>query len=296
VLHRIATANRTVIELRAQVATFIQENAIREAGGSQVVRAAPRAFRPLRLALRGLGFASFGLVTLCLGFFAVPPARRAARRRGEDPELGAQRAIHRGMRLWVRFARACRFARSSVTGAERLRGGVVVVANHPSLIDTPILLGVMRQADLVVNASWGDNPFLRRCVDGAGYLRAEHGAVMVRHAIERLRAGRTLVVFPEGSRTPPEGLRAFERGAAQIALLAGCDIVPAVIHVRPRTLMKGQPFADVPAECPVWHVEVGEPIHPGDYTRPGEGSSAAARRVTAALQDYFEKRWERGIC
>jgi 1-acyl-sn-glycerol-3-phosphate acyltransferase len=279
------------------VATFIQENGIREAGGSSAVPAAPRVpFRPLHVALRGFGFASFGLITLCLGFFAVPPARRAARRRGEDPELGAQRAIHRGMRIWLRLARVCRLARASVAGADRLRGGVVVVANHPSLIDTPILLGVMPQADLVVNASWGDNPFLRRCVDGAGYLRVEHGAVMVRHAIERLRAGRTLVVFPEGSRTPPEGLRTFERGAAQIALLAGCDILPAVIHVRPRTLMKGQPFADVPAHCPVWHVEVGEPIHPGDYVRSGEGTSAAARRITAALQDYFEKRWERDIC
>ena len=177
-----------------------------------------------------------------------------------------------------------------MSGAEALRAGpAVVVANHPSLIDTPILLSVMPQADLIVNASWGDNPFLRRCVDGAGYLRAERGAVMVRHAIERLRAGRILVVYPEGSRTPPEGLRAFERGAAQIALLAGCDIVPVVIRVQPRTLMKGQAFADVPAQCPEWRVEVGQPIHPGDYVRAGEGSSAAARRITAALAGIFRE-------
>jgi 1-acyl-sn-glycerol-3-phosphate acyltransferase len=117
------------------------------------------------------------------------------------------------MRLWCWFARVCRFARSSVTGVERLRGGVVVVANHPSLIDTPILLGVMPQADLIVNTSWGDNPFLRRCVDGAGYLRAEHGAVMVRHAIERLRAGRTSWCIPR-ARAPPEGPR-VQGGAAR---------------------------------------------------------------------------------
>ena len=186
----------------------------------------------------------------------------------------------------------------SVRGGEGLRnaGPVVIVANHPSLIDTPILLSVLPQADLIVNAAWGENPFLRGCVRGAGYLRAEHGAVMVRHAIERIGEGRTLVVYPEGSRTPPEGLRAFERGAAQIALLAGCDIVPVVISVHPRTLMKGQAFADVPDQCPEWRVEVGQPIHPADYARAGEGSSAAARRITVALQEHFEKRWERGIC
>jgi len=285
-----------VIVLPFQVSTFIQENGIHDAGR---VRAASRTpFRPLRVALRALGFASFGVVSLCLGLVVIPILRMSARRRprAESAELRAQRAIHRGMRLWVRFARVCGFANATVHGDEALRRGpVVVVANHPSLIDTPILLSLLPQADLIVNAAWGDNPFLRGCVEGAGYLRAERGAVMVRHAIERLRAGRTLLVYPEGSRTPPEGLRTFERGAAQIGLLAGCDIVPVVIHVQPRTLMKGQPFADVPARCPQWHVEVGAPLHPADYLRRGEGSSAAARRITAALQEYFEKRWERGI-
>jgi 1-acyl-sn-glycerol-3-phosphate acyltransferase len=287
------------------VATFIQENAIQK-NDIQQAECAPAAgtapstrFRPWRVALRAIGFASFGVVLLALGFLVRPLQRATARRRarGERAELRAQRAIHRGMKLWVWFAEACGVASVSVRGGKALRAGpAVVVANHPSLIDTPILLSVMPQADLIVNATWGDNPFLRRCVDGAGYLRTERGAVMVRHAIDRLRAGRILLVYPEGSRTPPEGLRAFKRGAAQIALLAGCDIVPVVIRVQPRTLMKGQAFADVPEQCPEWRVEVGQPLHPADYARAGEGSSAAALRITAALQEYFEKRWERVIC
>jgi 1-acyl-sn-glycerol-3-phosphate acyltransferase len=275
------------------VATLIQEN-----GTRSVPTASATPFRPWRLALRAAGFATFGLISGGLGFIVLPLQRLAARMRGLSSgyDLRAQYAIHLGMRLWVRIANACGIARVAVNGVERLRAGpVVVVANHPSLIDTPILLSLLPQADLIVNKTWGDNPVLRGCVDGASYLRAEHGAVMVRHAIERLHEGRCLVVFPEGSRTPVEGLRPFERGAAQIALLAGCDIVPVVIHVRPRTLMKGQAFADVPGSCPVWNVEVGEPIH-ADPLREGEGVSAAARRLTAVLQDYFEKRWDRGIC
>jgi 1-acyl-sn-glycerol-3-phosphate acyltransferase len=276
------------------VATFIQEN-----GSSRSVTTAVAPFRPWRVALRAIGFASFGLLSSGVGFIVLPLQRLVARWRGLDTgdDLRAQYAIHLGARLWVRFAQACGIASVSVRGADALRTGpVVVVANHPSLIDTPILLSLMPQADLLVNAAWGDNPFLRRCVAGARYLRAEQGAVMVRHAIARLREGRMLVIFPEGSRTPPKGLRRFERGAAQIALHAGCDIVPIVIRVHPRTLMKGQRFTDLPDHCPEWRVEVGPPIHPADHLRSGEGSSAAARRVTAALQDYFEKRWDRGIC
>jgi len=274
------------------VATLIQENRSSSA-------AAPGAAAPLRrVVLRGLGFATFGLITATLGVLIVPLARLVARWRGrpEESALRAQRAIHRGMRLWVRLSERCDMIRVRVHGSQALRGPVVIVANHPSLIDTPILLSVMPQADLIVNAAWGDNPVLRGCVSGAEYLRVEHGAVMVRHAIERLHAGRSLVVYPEGSRTPIEGLRPFERGAAQIALLSGCDILPVVITVRPRTLMKGQAFADVPASCPEWTIEVGQPIRPADHVRAGESMSAAARRVTAVLQEYFEKRWDRGIC
>jgi 1-acyl-sn-glycerol-3-phosphate acyltransferase len=249
--------------------------------------------------LRSVGFGSFGLATTALGFCILPLQRLADRWRGcnEDPEIRAQYAIHRVMYAWLRLLRALDITRVSVSGSDALRAGpIVVVANHPSLIDTPVLLSVMPQGDFIVSKDWSANPFTRRCVQAAGYLHAERGAVMVRDAIEQLRAGRTLVVYPEGSRTPPEGLRPFERGAAQIALVAGCDIVPVVIRVRPRTLMKGQRLTDVPESCPDWRVEVGEPIHPTDYLRAGEGNSAAARRITAALQDYFEKRWDRGSC
>jgi 1-acyl-sn-glycerol-3-phosphate acyltransferase len=102
-----------------------------------------------------------------------------------------------------------------------------------------------------------------------------------------------VVVYPEGSRSPAEGLRRFQRGAAHIALEAGCDILPVTLHVTPRVLMKGQPWTSYPDENPVWRVEVGEPIRPAPGP-PGEGRPLAARRLTGVLEDYFAKRWERG--
>lgn len=270
----------------------------------QEIGAAPRArglaatlARWRRILVRSLGFGSFGLVSTSLGFVILPLERVAARWRGapEHAEIRAQYAIHRAMYGWIRWLQWLGLARVSVRGAEALRARpIVVVANHPSLIDTPVLLSLIPQADFIVNEAWGNHAFLRRCVEGAGYLRAERGAVMVRDAILRLRAGRNLMIYPEGSRTPPEGLRPFERGAALIALRAGCDIVPVVIRVRPRTLMKDQPFSDVPDRCPEWQVEVGEAIRPADYRCEGDGNSAAARRITAVLQDYFDKRWDCG--
>jgi 1-acyl-sn-glycerol-3-phosphate acyltransferase len=274
------------------VTTLAQEN------GSVRGRASALP-RPVRVLWRCVGFASFGWVALSIGYVLLPLQRLVARWRGDrsDPTIRAQYTIHRAMHHWVRAVGVLGFVRVSVLGGEALRRrGQVIVANHPSLIDTPVMLSVTPQADCIVSTAWSRNPFLTGCVAEADYLRAEKGAVMVRQAIARLRAGRTLLVYPEGSRTPAEGLRQFERGAAHIALRAGCDILPVVIRVEPRSLMKGQPFVDVPDRCPEWLIEVGEPIHPSDYKFEGEGNSAAARRITAVLQEYFEKRWDRGVC
>lgn len=250
-----------------------------------------------RLARTLFAFASYGAAALSLGFVVLPLQRLAHRLRpGDEPlEIRAQRAIHRTTRGWLGTMKALGLFRIREVGSEALRRRpLLVVANHPSLIDSPLLTACMPQADFVVSAEWTRNPFLRRTIEGAGYLRAETGAALVREAVARLRAGRSVVVYPEGSRTPPEGLRAFQRGVGHIALHSGCDVVPVVIHVSPRWLMKGQRLAVFPAEPTEWRVEVGAPIRPADLVQPGESRTASARRITAALQEYFEKRWDSG--
>ena len=196
--------------------------------------AAQRLGRVLRVCRVGLCFAYFGVGIWLLGAVVLPLVAMPARRRGLSMD-SVTRRTQRAVQLYFQSFIACmmsvmRVGRVEWVNAEALtRGPVLVVANHPSLIDTPILLTKLPQADLIVSAEWGDNPLLRRCLERAGYLRAEHGAVMVRHAIERLRAGRTLVVYPEGSRTPPEGLRASSAARRRSRCSAGCDIVPVVI-------------------------------------------------------------------
>ena len=247
--------------------------------------------------LRGIGFAAYGLAALTLGFVVLPLQRLVWRSSAssEHPQVRAQRAIHQTTRGWLWLVKLLGQVRVRETGTEKLRERpVLVVANHPSLIDSPVLTACMPQADFVVSAEWTRNPFLRRTIEAAGYLRAETGPALVRQAVARLRAGRSVVVYPEGTRTPPGALRPFQRGIAHIALHAGCDIVPVVIRVRPRWLMKGQSLTQLHDETPEWHVEVGAPIRPTDHVLPGESRKDSAHRITAVLQDHFEKRWERG--
>jgi 1-acyl-sn-glycerol-3-phosphate acyltransferase len=258
---------------------------------------AARAGRALRLCRVALGFAYFGVGIWFLGAVVLPLVALPARLRGLPPDAvsrRAQRVVHHFFRSFIAYmGRVARIAEFEWVGAEALsRGPMLVVANHPSLIDTPVLGSKLSQADFLVGPEWMRNGWMRRAIQAAGYLRAEDGPEVIRLAVERLRAGRTVVVYPEGSRSPAEGLRRFQRGAAHIALEAGCDIVPVTLHVTPRVLMKGQPWTSYPNENPVWRVEVGEPIRTpagGDEGRP-----LAARRLTGVLEEYFQKRWERG--
>lgn len=290
-------------------------------------RPAPRARRsPLRragdVAARAVAFAYYGLGGLTVAFVAIPAARALDRLRGrrEAADLRAQRVAHLASRSFVWLLERMGCIRVEWRGVEALRRGPrLVVANHPSLIDTPLLTACMPQADFVISPAWSRNPFLRRAIRAADYLRADRGPRVVGDAVARLRAGRSVVIYPEGSRTPPEGLRPFHRGAAHIALAAGCDILPVVIRVSPRTLMKGEPWYAAPAFLPRFVVEVGEPIRLADHGladlaaadvaaadagRAGRGAGAAgrsgralaARRLTGILQAHFETRWRGGEC
>jgi len=256
-----------------------------------------------RSARVGLCFVYFGVGGLLLCTLLLPLVRLDARLRGLPADavaLRTQRLVHLGCRSFVRcmfgvmrLARLAWQGEAALTPGSRPPRPLLVVANHPSLIDTPLLAAKLPQADFIVSPGWMSIGWMRRTIAAAGYLEAADGAAVIRGAVERLRAGRTVVVYPEGSRTPPEGLRRFQRGAAHIALESGCDILPVVIRVTPRALMQGERWTQYPSQNPVWELVVGEPIHPADVVGEERGP-LAARRLTGVLEGYFEKRWERG--
>jgi 1-acyl-sn-glycerol-3-phosphate acyltransferase len=259
--------------------------------------AASSLARAARVVVRAVAFGYFGLVVLGITVVVLPVQRLLERLTGRESndELAAQRIVHVACRHYFRLLESIGLARVQWPNLELLqRRPLLIVANHPSLIDTPLLMCCMPQADFIVNAAWGDSPLLRRVVSAAGYLRADRGAQVVSEAVRRLRDGRCVVIYPEGSRTPREGMQRFHRGAAHIALEAGCDLLPIVIQVTPRTLTKGQSWSEIPDCIPEWRIDVGEPIHPANYLDGSERRTLAARRLTAIVEEYFARRWSRG--
>ena len=122
-----------------------------------------------------------------------------------------------------------------VYGAHRVpnEGGVLIVSNHQSYLD-PVLLGVRLKRPL----SYMAKSSLFRFAPFAWFIRSL-GAFPIRQntadiralkeAIERVREGRALTIFPEGSRTPDGRLLAIEPGIALVIRKAKVPVVPAVI-------------------------------------------------------------------
>ena len=253
-----------------------------------------RLSRVWRIARTGSSFAFF------FGGGALLAVGLAVARATSDPagfDLRAQRWIAGGYGLFMGYMRAIRVCRVRFEGAERLAGAgpLVVVANHPTLVDTPLLGERMPQADCIANPTWADAPLLGSAIAAANYVRNDAGAEAIEEGVARLRAGRRLLIFAEGTRTPKGAtLGPLRRGAAHIALRAGVPVLPVAITCEPRTLMKGQPWYAVPDRPFVLTVRVLEPFSPKDVLDGGESDSIAARKVTTVLRERLLAALEPG--
>lgn len=244
-----------------------------------------RLARGWRIARTGSAFAFFFAGGALLAA-ALPLAERLAGGAGAD--LRAQRQIARGYRLFMSYMQAAGLVRVRFEGeADLLTAGArVLVANHPTLVDTPLLGQRLPQVDCIANPEWADSPLLRGAIAAANYVRNDAGAEAIDDAVRRLRDGRRLLIFPEGTRTPRgTTLGRLHRGAAHIALRAGVELLPIAIRCEPRTLMKGQRWYDVPDRPFVLTVRVLAPLSPKDVLSGGETPSVAARKLTDALRE-----------
>jgi 1-acyl-sn-glycerol-3-phosphate acyltransferase len=237
----------------------------------------------------GLSFVCFGLGALLLGFTVLPILRLSSPDRARGIAR-VQRAVSFCMRLFLWLMTTLGVVRCEVHGRERLAArGQFVVANHPTLIDVVILVGLMPEVDCIVKQALWRNVFLRWPVYWAGYISNATGEGLVAACEAALSAGRSLMVFPEGTRSRPGEALNFQRGAAQIALAARVPLRPVTITCNPITLFKGNAWFRVPARTANFVIVVGEPIPVAPFLAVGEPHSLAARHLTQALTQWFEQ-------
>jgi 1-acyl-sn-glycerol-3-phosphate acyltransferase len=212
---------------------------------------ASRLFRYWRVLGTGISFATFmaGGLLMTLTVFPLvrvwPGSREAKGRR-----------IRRLVQLsFVGFVRWMTFLgimhRPKIEGLENVvkTGACLIIANHPTLIDVVLLVSLVRDCNCVVKRALWEHFFLGGVVRAAEYIPNDDGPQLIESCREGFQRGRPLIIFPEGTRSPENGLHPFSRGAAQFALRADVPVVPAVIVSAPPTLMKHQRWHEVPARA-----------------------------------------------
>jgi 1-acyl-sn-glycerol-3-phosphate acyltransferase len=248
--------------------------------------------RAWRVLATGVCFASFGAGGVLIGLFGPLVLRGVSR----DPAACSRRAqalIHYAFRLFVWMMRVLGVLSLEVRERQRLRrGGLLVLANHPSLIDVVLLLSLLRQANCVVKSRLLKNPFTRPPILAAGYISNAEGSPLVDECIAALDRGETLLLFPEGTRTPPGGPIGLRRGAANIAVRARRAVTPVVIRVNTPTLTGRAGWYRVPRVRPHFVVEVKEDLAIDPFLAGNRPMPLAARELTARLQTFFTKEVE----
>ena len=186
----------------------------------------------------------------------------------------------------------------SVHGRENIprTGGAVLCANHISYFDPPVLGSglprrtyFMAKKELFAPAVVGR--ILRACyafpVDREGTDREA-----IRHAIELLRQGELLVVFPEGGRSPDGSIQLGNVGPALMASRAGVPIIPAALKETDRIMPRGAKGLHRGRV----QIDYGAPIHPEQF---GEGRlektqlQAFTEAVMEAIEGLQKKQYER---
>lgn len=184
---------------------------------------------------------------------------------------------------WFTLLVAFLFTHVRVVGREHVpgSGGLLVVSNHLSHAD-PVILMAFAPRPLVFMAKeelfrprytrwfltwWGGAFAVRR---GQRDIRA------VRDALDLMRAGVAVVVFPEGTRRP-EGLGAPQAGVGYLAARAGCPVLPVAIvgseHVNLWSLRKR----------PAFEVRFGEPFTVEGSRASEDLADVVMERIAALL-------------
>ncbi|AYL98016.1 trifunctional MMPL family transporter/lysophospholipid acyltransferase/class I SAM-dependent methyltransferase [Mucilaginibacter celer] len=130
--------------------------------------------------------------------------------------------------------------RKRVVDKDPFEKPAVVISNHQSFLD--ILTLVMQHPKLILFTNhwvW-NSPVFGAVVRMAGYFPVAEGVEQNVHELaEKVKQGYSMVIFPEGSRSPDGKMKRFHKGAFFLAEQLGMDILPIMLHGTGYNMTKG---------------------------------------------------------
>jgi 1-acyl-sn-glycerol-3-phosphate acyltransferase len=154
--------------------------------------------------------------------------------------------------------------------AELPAGAKIIAANHPSTTDPFFVAAMLRQQSFIlIKDVLFQVPILGEYLRRSGHIMVEAGKGQhaICAAVEHLRAGHTVVIFPEGDLSPEEGgfLQA-RTGVARLALMSGAPVIPVGVHLQRERVHTVRSIVRGKVEYGRWYlrgpynITVGQPL------------------------------------
>ncbi|SEA06719.1 1-acyl-sn-glycerol-3-phosphate acyltransferases [Variovorax sp. YR216] len=231
---------------------------------------------PLYALLALLGVISLVWNLIAMLLYPLLPA-------GAGRTVGRSVIAHAYRAFWA-SASLCGMMRIDASCLDTLRNerGLIIVANHPTMLDALLLVARLPRSACIMKADLMRNVFLGAGARLARYIRNDSARTMVKLAVEDLRSGGQLVIFPEGTRTVTPPLNAFRPGVTLIAKLAQSPIQTVFIDTDSPYLAKGWPLWRVPPLPIVFRLRLGQRF------APSQDSDALLKQ----LEQYFRQSME----
>ena len=247
-----------------------------------------------RLLATGMSFTLFGVGGVLLGGLVFPlllllPHQKTRTRL-------ARATIQKAFRFFIEFMRFMGVLTYEVHGFEQLknRRGLLIIANHPSLLDVVFLGAFLDDVDCIVKSALFKNPVMIGPVRAARYIanNIKDPEALISTCTQRLSKQANLIVFPEGTRTVTHQGYRLQRGASNIAIRAHISPTPILIQCAPPSLRKGERWYNIPFKKMHFSLSVQEDFPISAYD--GLSSGIAARQLTQDLTHYFSERIPNG--
>ncbi len=146
-------------------------------------------------------------------------------------------SFHKIAAWWGRFSAKLFGISIEVTGSENYspEQNYLVISNHAGMADIPLLLGTMNlNLRFLAKEELGKIPLFGRALKQAGYVMIKRGQnrealKSLFAASEVLKSGRSVHIFPEGTRSATGELLPFKRGAFLVAQQGDAPVLPVTI-------------------------------------------------------------------
>jgi 1-acyl-sn-glycerol-3-phosphate acyltransferase len=200
------------------------------------------------------------------------------------------RVGHRCARLWGKAALLANRVKVKIEGMENLKGKgpYILMSNHQGSYDIFALLGHLPfQFKWLAKKELFSIPFFGWTMAAAGYISIDREGTRktveaMNEAAEKIRDGMSVVIFPEGSRSPDGSIQPFKKGGFTLAIKSGVPIVPITI-TGSREIMPRDRLTITSGEI---QIQIGYPIETQDCSLKDRKS--LMEKVRKAISENFK--------